>query len=435
MSGMDATSANILEEYRPARAWWAVTLLFVASILSVIDRGILAIVVDAVKVDIGLSDVQISLLQGLAFGLFYAVVGVWLGFVADRLSRRNLIAAGIALWSIATAASGFTQSFGALFLCRIMVGLGEAALAPAAISLIADLFPQAKRGKAIGVYLMGQSVAQGLSFLIAGVLLKHAGANGFAGVPVLDGLAPWRTMFLLCGLSGIVVVLACLTVREPRRKGVAVANGTSQLRGVAHYFNAHRLSLAALYGGFALFFLGSYAAFGWQVVMLSRRFAVDAASVAVMLSPVSLAFGIAGPLIGGALVDAAVKRSGTRGILSLLRFAPLLGLLFCLSVALPSLWACVLLVGTLGGAAAIMGTMTLAWLQATMPADMRGVAVSATGLVNTIIGAALGPLLVALLTDRLFADPKMVGPAIVYVAVPAFIASALLYTICHRVTR
>lgn len=169
--------------------------------------------------------------------------------------------------------------------------------------------------------------------------------------------------------------------------------------------------------------------------MLSRRFAVDAASVAVMLSPVSLAFGIAGPLIGGALVDAAVKRSGTNGILSMLRFAPLLGLIFCLAVALPSLWACVLMVGTLGGAAAIMGTMTLAWLQATMPADMRGVAVSATGLVNTVIGAAVGPLLVALITDRLFGNPAMVGPAIVYVAVPAFLASALLYTLCHRVNR
>lgn len=435
MTGIEAANAAIADDYRPARAWWAVALLFAASILSVIDRGILAIVVDAVKADIGLTDVQISLLQGLAFGLFYAVVGVWLGFIADRLSRRNLIAAGIALWSIATAASGFTHSFGALFLCRILVGLGEAALAPAAISLIADLFPPSKRGKAIGVYLMGQSVATGLSFLIAGVLLKHAGAGGFAGVPVLDGLAPWRVMFLLCGVSGVIVVIACLTVREPPRKGTTVATDVGQFRAVARYFNAQRLSLFSLYGGFALFFLGSYAAFGWQVVMLSRRFGVDAASVAVMLSPVSLAFGIAGPLVGGALVDAAVKRSGTRGILSLLRFAPLLGLLFCLAVALPSLWACVLLVGTLGGAAAIMGTMTLAWLQATMPADMRGVSVSATGLVNTVIGAAIGPLLVALLTDRVFADPSMVGQAIVYVAVPAFIASALLYTLCHRVTR
>ncbi|MET0364089.1 MAG: MFS transporter [Sphingobium sp.] len=425
-----------MQPYHPLRAWWAVTLLFVASILSVIDRGILAIVVDAVKADIGLSDVQISLLQGLAFGVFYAVVGVWLGFIADRMSRRNLILGGIALWSVATAASGLVHSFGTMFACRLLVGLGEAALAPAAISLIADLFPPAKRGRAIGVYLMGQSVATGISFFAAGSLLHLAGTGGFAHIPLLAGLAPWRVIFVLCGLAGFAMVLAYLTVREPARANVQASRqgDQSHFSAVVAHFKRRRSQLICLYGGFALFFLGSYAAFAWQVVMLSRRFGMEAGTVAVMLSPVSLVFGIVGPLVGGLLVDTAVKRAGPRGILSLLRFAPLLGLLFCLANAVASQWAAVLLVGTLGGAAAIMGTATLAWLQATMPADMRGIAVSGTGLVNTVIGATLGPLLVALLTDKLFMDPAKVGTAIVWVAVPAFLASAILYAIGHRVS-
>ncbi|HEX7873081.1 MAG TPA: MFS transporter [Sphingobium sp.] len=431
---MDAIAdGGMAQPYQPASAWWAVALLFVASILSVIDRGILSIVVDAVKADIGLSDIQISLLQGLAFGLFYAVVGVWLGFIADRMSRRNLILGGIALWSIATAASGLVHSFGAMFACRLLVGLGEAALAPAAISLIADLFPPAKRGRAIGIYLMGQSVATGISFFAAGSLLHFAGAGGFAHVPVLAGLAPWRTIFLLCGVAGFVMVLAYLTVREPARANAGSQADGGHFRAVVAHFRARRGQLACLYGGFAMFFLGSYAALGWQVVMLSRRFAMEAGTVAIMLSPVSLAFGIVGPLVGGMLVDGAVRRGGPTAILALLRFAPLLGLIFCLANAVSSQWAAVLLVATLGGTAAIMGTATLAWLQATMPADMRGIAVSGTGLVNTVLGATMGPLLVAVLTDKLFADPAKVGAAIVWVAAPAFLVSALLYAIGHRI--
>ncbi len=439
-AGIDALTASATESHlsatTPTRAWWAVAMLFLASILSVIDRSILAIVVDAVKADIGLSDVQISLLQGLAFGIFYAVIGVWLGFIADRMSRRNLIAGGIALWSIATAASGLTHSFGSMFACRLLVGLGEAALAPAAISLIADLFPPAKRGRAVGVYLMGQSVATGISFFAAGSLLHVAGTGGFDHVPILGGLAPWRSIFLLCGLAGAVMVLLSLTVREPVRANIRAVGETNRdhFNKVVAHFRRHRLVLFCLYGGFSLFFLGSYAALAWQVVMLSRRFGVEAATVAVMLSPISLAFGIAGPLVGGLLVDAAVKRSGPRGILSLLRFAPLLGLLFCVGNLVSSQWVAVLFVGTLGGAAAIMGTATLAWFQSTMPADMRGIAVSGTGLVNTIVGATFGPLLVAILTDHVFGDPAKVGTAIGWVAIPAFFASAILYTIGHRVT-
>ncbi|MET0241213.1 MAG: MFS transporter [Sphingobium sp.] len=428
---------GVQQHYQPARAWWAVFLLFAASILSVIDRGILSIVVDAVKADIGLSDVQISLLQGLAFGIFYAVVGVWLGLIADRMSRRNLIVGGIALWSIATAASGFVHSFGAMFACRLLVGLGEAALAPAAISLIADLFPPAKRGRAIGIYLMGQSVATGISFFAAGSLLHIAGAGGFASVPVLAGLAPWRTIFLLCGLAGIVIVLGYLTVREPARvSNVATAlPGQGHMQAIAGYYRAHWRLLVCIYGGFALFFLGSYAGLAWQIVMLSRRFAMEAATVAVMLSPVSLVFGILGPLVGGMLVDAAVKRTGETGILSILRFVPLLGLIFCFANGATSQWAGIVLVGTLGGVAAIVGTATLAWLQATMPGDMRGIAVSGTGLVNTIVGATMGPLLVALITDKLFVDPSKIGLAMTYVAAPAFILSALLYMTGHRIAR
>ncbi|MCW1401814.1 MFS transporter [Novosphingobium sp. MW5] len=145
----------------PRKAWGFVALLFLAGLFSVIDRAVLNVVVDPVRHDLGIGDQQIGLLQGLAFGLFYAFMGLPMGLLADRKSRRNLVILGIGLWSMATIASGLAQSFGQIFTARLLVGLGEAALSPAAISLIADLFPPARRGRPLSVFMLGQSLANG----------------------------------------------------------------------------------------------------------------------------------------------------------------------------------------------------------------------------------------------------------------------------------
>ncbi len=176
----------------PARAWWLITLLFLAGIVSIIDRSVLNIVVDPVRHDLGIGDEQIGLLQGLAFGLFYAFMGIPMGLLADRISRRNLIAGGIALWSCATMVSGLAQSFGQLFAARLLVGLGEAALAPAAISLIADLFAPEKRGRPLSVYMMGQGLANGIAITLTALILASAAGGALGALPALDGLAPWR---------------------------------------------------------------------------------------------------------------------------------------------------------------------------------------------------------------------------------------------------
>ena len=159
-----------LDRVWPSRwqAWLTIGLLFLASIVSVIDRQILSVVTDPVRAELAISDVQISLLQGIAFGLFYATMGVWLGLVADRTNRRNLIIFGIMLWSVATLGGGIAANFGQFFVSRMLVGLGEASLSPAAISLIADLFAPGKRGRPIGVFLMGQAVANGIALSFAG---------------------------------------------------------------------------------------------------------------------------------------------------------------------------------------------------------------------------------------------------------------------------
>ncbi|MEG8013563.1 MFS transporter [Sphingomonas sp. 22R3R2A-7] len=415
----------------PLRAWTILLLLFVASIVSVIDRGLLNIVVDGVKSELLISDVQIGLLQGLAFGLFYAVMGVWLGVVADRTSRRWLIVIGIFVWSCATIGGGLAGSFGELFLSRLLVGLGEAALAPAAISLIADLFPPGRRGRAVGFYIMGQAIAQGVSISVAGFLLGAAARGDFAGWPILGGLAPWRTVFVVCGLAGTVVALAFLATREPPRRGAVMTTtreswGSQVSRTLAHFWT-ERSKFVAIYLGFAAFFLGTYGAFAWQVAMISRKFGVTPAEVAPLLGPMAIVSGLLGPIVGGWIVDRIVKRSGHDAIPKLLVILPFVALPSACAVLAPSLTLACVLCGSLAGITAMVGAATLTYLQAEAPADMRGMAISITGLMNTVFGAALGPVLVAVLTQHVFGRPELVGYAILCVAVPAYLVAAFCF--------
>lgn len=410
------------------QAWLIVLLLFLASIVSVIDRMLISVVTDPIKADLGITDVQIGLLQGIAFGLFYATMGIWLGLVADRTNRRNLIIFGIVLWSLATVGGGLAHNFGTFFISRMLVGLGEASLAPAAISLIADLFEPGRRGRAIGIYVMGQAVANGVALAIAGGLLNAAAAGYFAGAPLLAELTPWRLLFVVCGLGGSIVGLAFFLTREPARGPMApVPPFVVQARESFGYLFSRWRQFAGVYLGFAVFFLGAYGAGAWQVVMVSRQFGMSPAQVSLIFGPIAILFGLAGPLVGGTLVDWTVKRSGINGLLRLLSFVPLLAIPSALAVLAPNAHVAIFLIATQSGCSAIIGSATLAYLQSAVPGEKRGFSVSLTGLVNTLIGHVTGPMLVALLTEHVLFDHAKVGWGILWTAVPAFCGSALFY--------
>lgn len=417
-----------------AREWWFVVVLCAAAILSIIDRGILSIVVDPVRADLGLTDTQIGLLQGLAFGLFYATAGLPLGLAADRYHRRNLIIAGITVWSCATLASGFARDFGDLFTARLLVGFGEAALAPAAVSLIADLFMPGRRGRAMGLYMAGQAIAQGLAILLTARIVAAAAAGQFEWLGLARAMAPWRTAFIVFGLAGLLLAGLLLTCSEPPRRGATAAAGTLAGQGreaLATWRSQWRL-LLPLYLGFATAFAAAYGAAAWQPTMLLRVFEVPVATLGDQLGAMTMAFSMAGPLLGGWLVDRAVRRHGSRGPLRLLRFVPLLAIPSGLAVLAPGGFTAMLLVASKGAIFAVIGLGVLTTLQSQLAPRMRGVGVGLTGVVNTLVGAFSGPLLVALLTDRVFADPRAVGASIAWVVVPALLAAAALFALAAR---
>jgi len=418
------------------RAWWLIALLFCASVVSVLDRGILNLLVDPVRHDLALSDVQISLLQGFAFGLFYATVGIPLGLAADRYSRRGLVLVSITVWSLATIAGGLAQSFGSLFLARILVGLGEAGLSPAAISLIADLFAADRRGRPISIFLTGQAVANGLSLSVTGYLLTSAASGWLAGLPILGALAPWRVTFVCCGLAGFVVVAALLTTREaPRRQLAPTANFAQQGRSSVGYFCANWRVFLPLYLGFALCFTASYGAAAWSPTMLVRGFAATPAEIGKWLGPLSIAFAVVGPTLGGTLVDACDRRGRPMAKFTILVLAPLCAIPSALAVFAPRLGSAILLIASSAAVYAVIGTTLLTILQSIVKPQMRGLSVSMTGLTNTLLAGTSGPLLIALLTEHLYGDPSRVGLSIVSVVIPALVGGSLLFALAARSLR
>src|SRR5262245_25725483 len=162
VSGMPAEPAS------PAYARYVLGLLFVVNVFNFVDRQILAILLEPIKAELGASDSEMGFLTGLAFALFYTVAGIPIARLADRGSRRTVIAVGLALWSGMTAVSGLVRSFGQLALARIGVGVGEAACSPPAHSLLADYFPPERRATALAIYAMGIHVGILFGFLVGG---------------------------------------------------------------------------------------------------------------------------------------------------------------------------------------------------------------------------------------------------------------------------
>ena len=432
-----ATLADGLSPKTPAplaqKAWLTVGILFLAGILSVIDRSAINLLVDPLKADLGVTDEQIGLLQGLAFGLFYACMGIPMGMAADRFSRRNLIAFGITVWSLATIWSGFARSFGELFTARLLVGFGEAALSPAAISLIADLFVPARRGRPIAVFMTGQGLANGIAISVTGVILTAAAAGAFAGLPLIGGIAAWRLAFLLFGSAGLIVAATLLVLtREPVRQSIVTGPRRAPGAEEARYFWRNRAVLMPLYFGFAICFTVAYGASAWAPTMLMRVYGVNPGFLAAWLGPMAMAFSAIGPLIGGTLLDRSMRAGKPLARISILTVGPLFAIPSVLAVMAGEKHLAALLVASSAAVFSVIGTVMLATLQSVVPPQMRGSAVSLTLVLNTLLGAALGPVLVASLTQRVLGDDTQVGWAIVIVCLPCLVIASALYALARR---
>ena len=201
-------------------AWYVAILLAAAHLVSFVDRFVMSLVMEPLKADLGLSDFQLGLLQGTGFVILYTLVALPLGLMADRVNRRNLIVAGIVLWSLATGLCGLAYSFGSLFLARIGVGFGEAALVPAAMSLLAAYFPRRQLGRAVSLFTTGASLGKSTALIGGGAVLAMLVAAGGLTLPGIGRLVPWQGTFVVMAVPGFLLAALLLTLREPPRPAV-----------------------------------------------------------------------------------------------------------------------------------------------------------------------------------------------------------------------
>jgi MFS family permease len=409
------------------QAWSAVTIIFMASVVAAIDRGIFSLVIDPIRHDLRISDVQISLLQGLSFSILYAVAGIALGFGIDRYSRRRLLALGILIWSLATALGGLATNFNEMFATRIMVGFGEAVLGPCTASMIADLFAPGRRGRPVSFCLMGLTAGRGLTVLLTGFILSRLPDGIPVSVPGFGILAPWRVTFLVCGAIGFLIFLLILTMREPARRDLRLKGSTGlSMRASFAYFRSRRRVFAPLYLGFAVVSAGYYGITAWDAVFLIRKFGLSAPATGQALGMATLLAGLAGAFVAGNLVDVFSRGQGAVGKLKLLVWTPFIALPGALAVLATTPTLAIIMISITLASFPIYSTAVLTLIQDLTPNEMRGVGASITGLVNTIIGTAGGPLLIALATEHLYGAPKLVGWSMMTVSIPAALLGSLL---------
>lgn len=282
---MSATGPNA-SEHSSASSWGLLALLTVINVLNFVDRQLLPSFANFIKPELGLSDTEYGLLTGLFFIIFYAVAGLFMGVLADRMHRGRLIAGAIALWSLLTAASGAARGFVSMAVPRALIGVGESALTPAAASLVADRFKSAQLGLAMSVYYLGVPIGAGASLLVAGYLGPTIG---------------WRNCFYLLGAIGLVLAALMWLVRDDRVVKVQVHSHGPGWRGHMRMLLAALRQSPALClviaGGVALHIAVGAAAFDQLWFVQERGF--ERAEIAKLTGFLTVVAGIAGNLFGG----------------------------------------------------------------------------------------------------------------------------------------
>jgi MFS family permease len=420
---------------KPRYAWYAVAVLMLCYTLSFIDRQILSQLVPFIKRDLGLSDTRIGLLQGLTFAIFYTFMGLPIGRMVDTLNRRNIIAGGILVWSCFTALCSAARTYATLFMARIGVGVGEAALNPASFSVIADYLPPERLGVGLSVFYMGVYLGSGLSFLIGGLVLDSVAHFQSVTVPVLGTIAPWRLTFLVVGLPGLLFALLAMTIREPVRRGLARDRQGQVARiSSAQAIAEMRLRWKSLAGiSLAMVFQSgcNYALLFWTPSFFQRTYHWTPGQSGRTLALIVAVFGCAGQLFGGWLCDrwqkaglreAALKVSLVSCAVTLVLIVPA----FLAPSAQIGAWASVALLGPAFFALSWSMGPAPAALQVIFPNQVRGLVAALYMFILNIGGLSLGPLLPGVFTDYLFHDERMLGGSMALWLTLAILAMAAL---------
>lgn len=402
--------------------WYVTTILLIGYTFSFVDRQVLNLLVEPIRLDLGITDTQISFLQGFAFVITYVAMSIPIGRMVDKFNRVRIMIGGILVWSITTIACGLSGNYTQLLAARLGVGAGESTMTPAAWSVLADYFHPDNLARPISVYLMGPYLGAGIAMIAGAEVLDWTRNTTELTLPLLGTVAPWQFTFIAVGLPGFLIAALFLTVREPKRTGRKETNTQANKdvppwSEVWGFMLEHKRIYVALHLGVPFMVVLLYGLQGWVPTVMVRVYEWDLAQAGRIYGFIALLAGSAGVLTGPFVARALEQRGNQAAALRVAVIGAFAATAFL--VALPfqadAYWALACIAG-----ASFSVTLPLALtgtaIQHVTPNEMRGV-VNGTYVVSTnIIGMALGSFFVAASTDYVFGDPKAVAKSLGLVA-------------------
>ena len=416
-------------------AWFLVFALAVTYLLSFMDRMIITLMVEPLKRDLGLSDTQVGLLMGFSFAMFYSVFGLPIGRLADRVNRKRIIIVGIAVWSVATALGGFAQGFWALFVARVLVGAGEAALSPAALSMIADKFPREKRGPATGVFIAGGQLGSAVALIGGGALLGSLLKQPkIEGVPFVGSVFAWQSVFWIAGACGIIGILMMALVDEPKRGGQD-APGEGEVKPassseVIAYLKNNRDAWLAVLVAPSFYTLLVFAVLTWTPAFFERAYGWSMDVIGPVFGVTALVSGLVSPVLSGTLIQFMEKRGLEDAPLRTFLYFGAPSAIFMITAMLigNGVLSMVFLGLGLAASTAVLATPQIG-VQNIAPVAMRGQVTAMLFLLMNLLGMGGGPLIVGLITDYGFGDPSALKWS---VAITVFFSAPIGLLLCQR---
>jgi len=403
--------SKVVKEEVSFYSWYALGLLTFVYILNFLDRTIILYVFPLIKKEFTFSDLQLSLLGTTAFVIFYTTLGVSFGRLADRKSRVKIIAYGLAVWSLFTGLTGFAWDFWSLFLCRLMVGIGEATLGPAAISLLSDYFPQSRRATVTSIYSMGIALGAGFASFFGGLIGELYG---------------WRAAFYILGFPGILVAVLVYLLHEPQRQNDVTQISTYSSSDWKQLLKNKPFILLCI--GYAFLGLATNNLSIWGASFYNRLHGFDLITIGFWGGVLTLLAGIPATLFGGAFADFFKRtRKGGRMLYG--------ALVSSLSIPFWIIWLTTsnpLLILT---ANAVLLFLALSWLGAAAAdatelagSNLRGLAVAIYFFCVNIFAYLIGSNLIGYLSDLLGAtsNPSMMRYSLIVCPISCALAAICL---------
>ncbi len=415
--------------------WYVVGVFTIASTFSIIDRQILNVMIGPVKRDLGgISDFQVSLIMGFAFTFLYSFLSYPAGWISDRYNRRNLMAAGIASWSVLTMICGTVSQYWHLFLARMGVGVGEATLGPASNSALADYFPAERLPLAIGVVSAAPFIGQGLANIAGGPLIDYLESTPNYVLPLIGEVFSWQMVFIVVGAPGLLVALAMMCLKEPARRGKINAESVGVPFSQVWQFVKGRWRLFFfMFAGYLCLATQGWSLFSWILEYYVRNHGWTRTEIGLVYGSIAMSVGIFGSVSGGLLAMTLLKRGVPDATLRIVFYGTLVLLPTATALTIvPDPWLAVGLLVPVTLCMAMPPGLIMATLQAISPNELRGQMVAFYLIAVNFLSYAFAPSLPAVLSDFVFGSELALGKSISILAVVNYSIAAFCLFYCLK---